>query len=167
VVPTFGRLKREGKVRFSGITAVGDTAAIRAAIRSGKFDSAQIVFNVLNPSAAVHVPSHTPDQDYGLLMCKDAEAQGVGVIGIRVLAGGALSGSTERHEIASSAPNPIASSDYNTDVQRAQWLLPLVEEGFVESLAEASIRFAISPSSMGIILVGTASPEHSMRRWRR
>jgi hypothetical protein len=37
-------------------------------------------------------------------------AAGVGVVGIRVLAGGALSGSTERHPIASPPPEPIGSA---------------------------------------------------------
>jgi hypothetical protein len=36
-------------------------------------------------------------------------AAGVGVIGIRVLAGSALSGAAERHPIASPPPEPIGS----------------------------------------------------------
>ena len=36
------------------------------------------------------------------------KAAGVGVVGIRVLAGGALSGSAERHPIAGPAPEPMA-----------------------------------------------------------
>jgi hypothetical protein len=54
----------------------------------------------LNPSAAIELPSNYPAQDYGRLF-DHTTAAGVGVVGIRVLAGGALSGSTERHPIAS------------------------------------------------------------------
>ena len=87
-------------------------------------------------------------------------AAGVGVIGIRVLAGGALSGSTERHPIASPPPEPIGSAmSYDADVGRARRLLPLVKEGFAASLSEAATRFAISHPALGTILVGMATPQ--------
>ena len=57
--------------------------------------SAQVVYNMLNPSAGAELPPNYPAQDYGRLLDHTRKA-GVGVIGIRVLAGGALSGSTER-----------------------------------------------------------------------
>ena len=102
VVPAFERLRAQGKTRFLGLTAVGDTVALHKVINSGAFDSAQVVYNMLNPSAAAAMPSNYPAQDYGRLFDHTMKA-GVGVVGIRVLAGGALSGSAERHPIASSA----------------------------------------------------------------
>ena len=87
-------------------------------------------------------------------------AAGVGVIGIRVLAGGALSGSAERHPIASPPPEPIGSAmSYAGDVMRARRLMPLVKEGFAASLTEAAMRFALSHPAMGTILVGMATPQ--------
>ena len=56
------------------------------------FDSAQVVYNMLNPSAAEELPTNYPAQDYERLF-DHTKAAGVGVVGIRVLAGGALSGS--------------------------------------------------------------------------
>ena len=89
-----------------------------------------------------------------------AKAAGVGVIGIRVLAGGALSGSAERHPIASPPPEPIGTAmGYDADVVRARRLMPLVEEGFAASLTEAATRFALSHPAIGTILVGTATPQ--------
>ena len=68
---------------------------------------------------------------------------------IRVLAGGALSGSAERHPIASPAPEPIGSAmQYDADIDRARRLMPLVEEGFAASLTEAATRFALSHPAM-------------------
>jgi aryl-alcohol dehydrogenase-like predicted oxidoreductase len=82
------------------------------------------------------------------------------VVGIRVLAGGALSGSAERHPIASPPPEPIGSAmSYETDIDRARRLMPLVKEGFAASLTEAATRFAISHPAMGTILVGMATPQ--------
>src|SRR4029078_3544003 len=99
-----------------------------------------------------------PAQDYGRLF-DHTTAAGVGVVGIRVPAGGALSGSTERPSIASPPPQPIGSAvSYDADVARARRLLPLVKEGFAASLTEAATRFAISHPAWGTILVGMPTP---------
>lgn len=159
VVPAFERLRGQGKTRFLGITAVGDTAALREAVDSRAFDSAQVVYNMLNPSAAEALPVNYPAQDYGRLFDATTKA-GVGVVGIRVLAGGALSGSAERHPIASPPPEPIGSAmSYDGDLDRARRLMPLVTEGFAAGLTEAATRFAIAHPAMGTILVGIATPQ--------
>jgi aryl-alcohol dehydrogenase-like predicted oxidoreductase len=159
VVPAFERLRQQGKIRFLGMTAVGDTAALNQVIDARTFDSAQVVYNMLNPSAAGELPANYPAQDYGR-MFDHTRAAGVGVVGIRVLAGGALSGSAERHPIADPAPEPIGSAmSYDADVDRARRLIPLVKEGFATSLTEAATRFALSHPAMGTILVGMATPQ--------
>jgi aryl-alcohol dehydrogenase-like predicted oxidoreductase len=158
VVPAFERLRQQGKVRFLGLTAVGDTAALHRVIDSRAFDSAQVVYNMLNPSAAEALPKNYPAQDYGRLF-DHTKAAGVGVVGIRVLAGGALSGSAERHPIASPPPEPIGSAmSYESDIERARRLTALVKEGFAASLTEAATRFSLSHPAMGTILVGIATP---------
>jgi aryl-alcohol dehydrogenase-like predicted oxidoreductase len=48
---------------------------------------------------------------------------------------------------------------YEADVARARRLMPLVNEGFAASLAEAATRFALSHPAMGTILVGMATPQ--------
>jgi aryl-alcohol dehydrogenase-like predicted oxidoreductase len=159
VVPAFERLRQQGKTRFLGLTAVGDTAALHQVIDVRAFDGAQVIYNMLNPSAAAALPENYPAQDYERLF-DHTRAAGVGVVGIRVLAGGALSGSAERHPIASPPPEPIGSAmSYDTDVARARRLMPLVEEGFAASLTEAATRFALSHPAMGTILVGMATPQ--------
>ena len=159
VVPAFERLRQQGKTRFLGLTAIGDTRALHRVIDAGGFDSAQVVYNMLNPSAAEALPENYPAQDYGRLF-DHTKATGTGVIAIRVLAGGALSGSAERHPIASPPPEPIGSAmSYDADIARARRLMPLVAEGFAASLTEAATRFALSHPAMGTILVGMASPQ--------
>jgi len=159
VVPAFERLRQEGKIRFLGITAVGDTAALQQVLDTRAFDSAQVVYNMLNPSAAEALPNDYPAQDYGRLF-DHTEKAGTGVVGIRVLAGGALSGSEARHPIASPPPEPIGSAmSYDADLVRARRLMPLVDEGFATSLSEAATRFALSHPAMGTMLVGIATPQ--------
>ena len=157
VVPAFEALRQAGKIRFLGITAIGDTAALHQVIDAGVIDSAQVSYNMLNASAATALPPDYPAQDYGRLFDHTQKA-GVGVVGIRVLAAGALSGSTERHPTASPPPEPIGSAhSYDMDLERARRLMPLVTEGFASSLAEAAVRFAITHEAMGTILVGMAT----------
>jgi aryl-alcohol dehydrogenase-like predicted oxidoreductase len=159
VVPAFEQLRQQGKIRFLGLTAVGETSALHKVIDARVFDSAQVVYNMLNPSAAVALPARYPAQDYGRLFAR-TQAAGVGVVAIRVLAGGALSGSAERHPVASPPPEPIGSAmDYDADVARARRLEPLVTEGFAASLTEAATRFAVSQPAVGTILVGMATPQ--------
>ena len=141
------------------MTAIGDTAALNQVIDARVFDSAQVVYNMLNPSAAEELPFDYPAQDYGR-MFDHTSFSDVGVVGIRVLAGGALSGSAERHPIAGPAPEPIGSAmNYDADVDRARRLMPLVKEGFASSLTEAATRFAMAHPAMGTILVGMATPQ--------
>ena len=157
VVPAFETLRKAGKTRFLGITAFGDTAALLRVIDAEKFDSAQVSYNMLNPSAGEALPPGYPAQDYGRMFDHTRKA-GVGVVGIRVMAGGALSGSDQRHPIASPPPEPIGTaSSYAADLARARRLMPLVTEGFADSLPEAATRFAITHPAMGTILVGMAT----------
>jgi L-galactose dehydrogenase/L-glyceraldehyde 3-phosphate reductase len=159
VAPAIDALVRAGKVRVAGFTAVGETPALRQVVASGGFRGAQVVYNLLNPSAAGALPANYPAQDYGRLL-DHAQVAGIGAVGIRVLAGGALSGTAERHPIASAPPAPIGSAaSYDADLGRARRLQPLVAEGFAASLAEAATRFALSHPAMGTILVGIATPE--------
>lgn len=159
VAPAFEKLRKAGKTRFLGITAVGDTAALHQVIDAKVFDSAQVSYNMLNQSAATALPAGYPAQDYGR-MFDHTQAAGVGVVGIRALAAGALTGVSERHPIASPPPAPIGSANqYDTDLERARRLMPLVTEGFCGSLAEAATRFSITHPAMGTILVGMATPD--------
>jgi aryl-alcohol dehydrogenase-like predicted oxidoreductase len=159
VVPAFARLRQQGKTRFLGFTAIGETAALHQVTDARVFDSAQVVYNMLNASAAIELPSKYPAQNYGRLF-DHTRAAGVGVVGIRVLAGGALSGSADRHPVASPPPEPIGSAtSYEADVMRARRLRALVHEGFAANLTEAATRFALSHPAVGTILVGMATSD--------
>ena len=160
VVPAVQKLRQQGKVGFCGITALGETRALHQAIDSGTIDTAQVCYNLLNPSAGFAVPAGFPAQDFGGLLNRTRERR-MGVIVIRVLAAGALSGVEARHPVAVPSVDPIATApDYHTDVTRAQRLGALVREGHVENLIEASIRLAVSSDAVSTVLVGYSSVEH-------
>jgi L-galactose dehydrogenase/L-glyceraldehyde 3-phosphate reductase len=84
----------------------------------------------------------------------------MGVINVRVLAGGAVTGTEVRHPLGMSSVQPIGSgSNYAADVRRAQ-RLTLVQERYANSLVELALRFAISHPSIGTVLVGYSTLEH-------
>lgn len=159
VVPAFEKLVQQGKIGHYGITAVGDTASLLRVVDARAFATAQVSFNLLNPSPGATVPDDFPAQNYGGLL-SHTKAANMGVINIRVLAGGALSGSEDRHPIASPPPDPIGSgSSYKIDVERARRFVPLVREGHADSLVELALRYVISSDAISTVLIGIATPE--------
>jgi L-galactose dehydrogenase/L-glyceraldehyde 3-phosphate reductase len=159
VVPAFNKMREQGKTRFIGFTSIGETAALHRLIASGAFDAAQVPFNVLNPSPAEAIPAAYPAQDYGRILDL-AEKHGVGAIGIRVLAGGALSGSEARNPLGLAVVEPIGSgASYATDVARARRLEPMVREGHAGSLTELAMRFAIACAKLSTTEIGLANIE--------
>jgi aryl-alcohol dehydrogenase-like predicted oxidoreductase len=159
VVPAFERLREQGKTRFFGITAVGDTAPLHRVADARAFDTAQVSYNMLNPSAGTIVAAGYPAHDFGNLLAHTKAAE-MGVIAIRVLAAGALSGTEDRHPLGSPAVDPIGSGrDYRVDVERARRLEPVVREGHADSLVEAAIRYVIAHEAVSTALVGYSTLE--------
>ena len=159
VFHAFQSLERQGKVRFWGITGLGETEALHQAVAGGGLHTVQVVYNLLNPSPGQQVPAGSPYQDYRQLIDRAADKQ-MGVIAIRILAGGALSGTPGRHPVAAQSVNPIATEpDYTADIARAQRFAFLVQEGIVSNLVEAAIRFVISTPEISTALVGISSLE--------
>ena len=85
----------------------------------------------------------------------------MGVLVIRVLAAGALSGEATRHPVAVPSVAPIGSGrDYDQDQSRAEGFRFLQREGYADSLVEASLRFALTNPGVSSVLVGYSSLEH-------
>ncbi len=158
LVPAFDKVRAAGKARYFGFTAKGNPATLHQWVESGVFDSAQIFYNLLVPSAGEKIASEYPAVDYRLLL--DAASQnGVGAIGVRVLAGGALCGSESRHPHGMPVVTPIGSdTSYAQDVQRALKFSPLIEAGMANSLPELAIRYVLSNSILPTTEIGIATP---------
>ena len=161
VVDALSELRDQGKVRFWGMTAVGETAALHQVIGSGALNTIQSVYNLVNPSAgtaAIPGGFDMPNYSNQIQLASD---NGMGVLVIRVLAAGALSGEAARHPVAVPTVAPIGSGrDYAQDSARAEGFRFLQQEGHVDSLVEASLRFALSNPGVSSVLVGYSSLEH-------
>ncbi|MEA3408618.1 MAG: aldo/keto reductase [Chloroflexota bacterium] len=152
-------LQAQGKIRAWGINGLGKTEALHRAITSTETHTIQTCYNLLNPTSGQQAPEGFPFQDYGQLIDRVAE-RGIGPIAIRILAGGALTGTTRRHPVGADSVSPIATGkNYEEDVHLAQRFHFLVEEGYVDTLVEAAIRFAISKEELSTALIGISSME--------
>lgn len=153
----FEQLKQQGKVDHYGINGLGDTETLHQIIETGRAETVQSCFNLLNPTAGLPTPEGFPFQDYAQLIDK-AAAQDMSVIAIRVLAAGALSGTPDRAANAAPRVSPIGTAaTYAEDVALARRFSFLVEEGYVESLVEAAIRFVLSKPEVSTTMVGISN----------
>ena len=153
-------LKSQGKVRFYGMTGVGEPKGIHEVVASGLVSTVQTVYNLINASAGAAAPAGFDMPDYDRLIDLSAE-KNVGVIVIRVLAAGALTGTSVRHPVAVQTVAPIGSGrDFQQDESRARQFAFIVNDGFASDMPEASIRFALSNPGVSTVLVGYSDLEH-------
>ena len=153
-------LKSQGKVRFYGMTGGGEPKGIHEVVASGLVSTVQTVYNLINASAGAAAPAGFDMPDYDRLIDLSAE-KNVGVIVIRVLAAGALTGTSVRHPVAVQTVAPIGSGrDFQQDESRARQFAFIVNEGFASDMPEASIRFALSNPGVSTVLVGYSDLEH-------
>ena len=93
------KLRQQGKVKYIGFSAIGQTSGIHRIIDQGTFNTQQAYCTLLNPSAGQPVPAGFRNNDYGQIIDR-AAATGMGTLIIRPLAAGALSGSASQHPLA-------------------------------------------------------------------
>ena len=154
VADVFDRLREQGLTRFTGITAIGETGAVRRVIASGRFNSAQVYYNMLNPSAGQDMPPAWQGQDFrGLIAtCKE---HGVAVMNIRVLAAGVLA-SEERHGREAVI---MPEADLPSEERRARAVVRRLGERY-GTRAQSAIRFALANPDIACVVVGLAELGH-------
>jgi aryl-alcohol dehydrogenase-like predicted oxidoreductase len=154
IADAFESVRSQGLVHFLGITGLGDTEAVHAVVGSSRFDTVQAYFNLLNPSAGMDVPLGFAGQDFRKLI-DVAAGRGMGVVIIRVMAGGALGGPAARAGHASPTVGGALApgAEYDIDAARSGRLGFLLG-GDVTSLPQAAVRFGLMPRGVSTVLVG-------------
>jgi L-galactose dehydrogenase/L-glyceraldehyde 3-phosphate reductase len=147
------QLRRDGLVKHLGLTGLGEPSALAEVIASGQFDTIQIPYNLLNPSAGQIVPPDFPEDNYGNLITT-CSGRGMGVFAIRVLAGGALAGNPPSPHTLKTPFFPLEL--YHRDCRRAEGLAAALPAGI--SREEAAVRFALSHPGVTSAIVGFATP---------
>ncbi len=154
VADTFEQLRAQGLVRFIGITALGDAAACRQVIDSGRFDTAQVYYNMLNPSAGRKMPANWTGHSFDGII--DAcRRQDMGIMAIRILAAGVLATDLRTgREIPVSIDSEVAKEE-----QRTGAVFAVLEDAY-GTRAQTAVRFALANSDVACAIVGLATLEH-------
>ena len=149
----FKRLREDGLVRYLGITAIGQAGPLNEVVGSGEFDTIQVPYNLMNPSAGQTVLDDFKEANYGNVMATCGEHD-MGVFAIRVYAAGALIKKPPQ-------PHTYTTKFFTMDLyERDQLRAPKLEKvlGSEMTLNEAAVRFAISHDRVTSALIGTSKP---------
>jgi aryl-alcohol dehydrogenase-like predicted oxidoreductase len=152
VADIFSHLKQQGLFQASGITAAGETRACLDVINSGRFDCAQVYYNAINPSAAwKRAPQTWGAQDFSGIMAA-CWNQNMGVLAIRVFAGGPLA-STKR-------PEKLAVLTSGTDIDNEMRCAAAVHQVLglnYGTPAQAALRFVLGNRDLTARVIGISS----------
>ena len=139
------RMVQEGKVRLLGITAWdGHPDVIEPLLSSGVYHTAQVLYNMLNRTAASEPPAGFDDVNQGLSLAV-AQRNDIGVIGIRAHAAGALVDRLDR-ELA-------PASEVARDFTRSRKLLSFKKPPFC-TLSQVALRFCLDHPAIATVVPG-------------
>jgi aryl-alcohol dehydrogenase-like predicted oxidoreductase len=149
VAEAFEQLRAEGLVAHLGLTGIGSPAALAEVLGSARFETMQVPYHLLNPSAGRQMPDDFSETNYGNIIASCARME-MGVLAIRVLAGGALA---DNEPSPHTFKTPFFPLDlYQRDRQRAAHLRQ--ELGAQRSLPQEAIRFALGHPQVSSALIG-------------
>lgn len=145
---------REGLAKHAGFTGLGEAEAVARVAAGGRLETMQAYFNAINPSAGFKGKSGGAQDMAGVI--DTAADAGVGVIAIRVMAGGAMTGQETRAPLASPGVGGalLAGNTYDADIAAAVRRDELARELGLESALELSFRFVIAHAGVSTALVG-------------
>lgn len=136
---------REGKARFLGITAWdGEPAVIEPLLSSGVFDTAQILYNMVNQTAATARPPGFGDVDQGQAI-PIAHTNNIGIIGIRAHAAGALVDQLDREV----TPDSAVAGDFARSRK-----LDFLRKGPYTTLSQVALRFCLDNPLIATVVPG-------------
>jgi L-galactose dehydrogenase/L-glyceraldehyde 3-phosphate reductase len=154
VAAAFERLRDQGLFHFTGITALGDARSIRDVTASGRFDSAQVYHNLLNPSAAGKAsPGWCEPNFEGVLgACRE---HGVAAMNIRVLAAGVIA-----TDLRHGREMPIVPGfDMKAEEARVRAVFERLGDRY-GTRAQTALRFSLANPDLSCVVVGFAEIGH-------
>jgi L-galactose dehydrogenase/L-glyceraldehyde 3-phosphate reductase len=148
------RLREKGLIRYMGITALGETAYVCEVVRSGRFDSAQVYYNLLNPSAGRSMPGAWTGQNFGGII-EACRAHRVAVMAIRIFAAGIIASDerTGRESILTSGTS-VAE-----DERKSKAVFDAIGTGH-GTRAQVALCFVLSNPDISGAVIGSAELHH-------
>ena len=148
------RLREKGLIRHMGITAIGESASVCEVIRSKRFDSAQVYYNLLNPSAGRSMPKAWTGQNMGGIV-EACRANEVAVMAIRIFAAGVIATDerTGRESVL------ITDTSVAEDERKTKAVFDAIgtDQG---TRAQIALRFVLSNPDVSCAVIGSAELHH-------
>lgn len=149
IAKAFEELLTEGLAQHIGLTGIGQPGALAEVVHSGRFETMQVPYHLLNPSAGRDAPDDFAETNFGNIIAECGRQQ-MGVLAIRVLAGGALAGNHPSPHTFKTPFFPL--SLYERDKQRAARLREML--GPERSVPQEAIRFALAHPQIHSAIIG-------------
>lgn len=148
------RLRDKGLIRHMGITAIGEADSVCEVINSGRFDSAQVYYNLLNPSAGRSMPAAWTGHDFSGII--DAcRANKVAVMAIRIFAASVIATDqrTGRESVLT------ANTSIAEDERKARAVFEAIGTG-EGTRGQVALRFVLSNPDVSCAVLGSAELQH-------
>jgi len=148
------RLREKGLIRHMGITGLGEAASVCEVIRSRRFDSAQVYYNLLNPSAGRSMPKRWTGQNLGGII-ETCRANHVAVMAIRIFAAGIIA-TDER-----TGRESVLTTDTSVagDERKTKAVLDAVGSD-LGTRAQIALRFVLANPDVSCAVIGSAELQH-------
>ncbi len=148
------QLREKGLIRYMGITALGEAASVCEVIRSGRFDSAQVYYNLLNPSAARSMPGAWTGHNFTGVI-EACRAHGVAVLAIRIFAAGVIATDerTGRESVLT------ANTSVAEDERKTKAVFDAIGTGH-GARAQVALRLVLSNPDVSAAIIGSAELHH-------
>jgi len=148
------RLRDKGLIRHFGITALGKTQSIIEVIESGRISSAQVYYNLLNPSAGFPVPSAWEVYDFSGIL-EACEKNDVAAMCIRVFSAGVIA-----TEARTGRERPLTLGDtVESEAEKAGAIFHEIDSDY-GTRAQTAIRFALAQKRLSCVIFGLAELDH-------
>ena len=154
VLDSLEKLKSEGRIKNIGITAIGNINQIKTVLSSEGFDTAQVYYNLLNPSASFKNRNNWNDHDFSGLI-DDCLKYDIGIICIRIFAAGILA-TDIRH--GREIPITVGISEVEQE-RRVKKIINLTKDQ-IGTRAQIALRYGLSNKSISCIVVGFEKLDH-------
>jgi aryl-alcohol dehydrogenase-like predicted oxidoreductase len=148
IVPTFIRLREQGKIRFVGITEAFNAdpthLALRRALQDGVWDVMMVGFNILNQSARQTVLAKAIEKNIGIQV----------MFAVRL----ALSNPSRLNAVIAELIEKGQLDPADIDLEAPLGFL--IKEGHAVNLPDAAYRFCRDEPGTHVVLSGTGNPDH-------
>ena len=153
VLDAYKEMQQANKTRFIGLSAMDhDKPTMHRLINSGEYDTVLAYYNLLNRTAQEPKPSGADVFDNGQIIPL-AKTKGMGIIGIRSHAAGALTPALDR------PPNP-GDALMEADLRKAAQLDFLLD-GPIETLSQAAMVFSMMNRDIHSTVPGVKNAEEA------